>query len=916
MVTGEDEKKIQLKIAGMTCASCVSTIEKSIKNLDGVEDIVVNLGSESASVTFQPDLLDLKDIEKKITSLGYRLVNQEVDVKIGGMHCASCVMTLEKAIGRMSGVLQVSVNLNSESARVEYNPDLVTVEGIKKAIEDAGYQFLGLEGDDDFDVEAKAKAKDLRDKKQRFITGISVGIVLFVMMYMLPESIFRAWLMLITSTPAFFFTSVTIFKAAFVSLKNRTLNMDVMYAMGIGVAYISSIFGTIGILPLSFMFYDAAVMLAGFLMLGRYLEAKAKGKTSEAIKKLVGLQPKNATVIRNGREISIPAEAILVGDQVFVKPGEKIPADGVVLEGASHVDESMITGEPIPVLKKPGDKIIGGTVNKNSVLKFSAEKIGKDTVLSQIIKLVKDAQGSKPPIQKLADKAVTYFIPFVLSIAIFTFMFYLFMGFTLLHSLTILITILVVACPCALGLATPTAITVGIGRGAELGILIRNGEVLEKVNKLNVMIFDKTGTLTQGEPEVINVIVAENMEKLDFLKLVASVEKNSQHPLAEAIVLHAKQSGIILKNAQEFNTIEGKGVIARVDEKELVIGKESFLEEQGVDTTRLKKQSKEVEMQAMTVIHVAIQGKHAGFITVADKLRKNALKAIEELDKMSIIPWLVTGDNQQTALAIASKIGIKNVKAGVLPKDKADIVKRLQAEGNVVAFIGDGINDAPALVNADVGIAMGGGTDIAIESGEIIVMRDDPLDAVASIQLSKRVLNQIKLNLFWAFAYNSFLIPIAIFGIFRPELAGLVMAMSSVTVVTLSLLLKRHVPHARKIVELTAGGSKTKPKLKLNDNQEKDGMKATPKLVSSIPHHYSTKNIDKGPGQVNGNNERHVPYLQCKVCGKITPMPIHCNKPMHLESVEGKDLLVCWMGPECGKQDIPPHCGQPMQYIQ
>jgi len=819
-------------------------------------------------------------IDKVVKDLGYEVINERAIIKIGGMHCASCVSTIEKALKNVDGVIKATVNLNNEKAHVIYNPNLVAMEKIKEVIEKAGYQFLGLEGEIEEDAEKKIMEKNLREKKWRVFIGLPVGLLLFALMYYPFAPDFpKSWLLLIISTPVFIYTSYPIFKAAIMALRNRSLNMDVMYSMGIGVAFGSSLLGTLGILPVDFMFYESAVLLASFLMLGRYLEAKAKGKTSEAIKKLIGLQPKTATVIRNNEELEIPAEEILIDDLIIVKPGEKIPADGEVFEGKSYVDESMITGEPIPDYKKPGDKVVGGTINKNSIIKFKAEKVGKDTVLSQIIKLVEEAQGSKPPIQRLADKAVTYFIPTILIIAISSFFLWLFVfGETALFAITTLISILVIACPCALGLATPTAVTVGIGRGAELGILVKNGEALEKIEKLNVVMFDKTGTLTKGEPEVTNIEVFDyNM--MNLLTLVASIEKNSQHPLAEAIVKKAKESDIELKDVEDFNTFEGKGVSGIVDGREVLIGNRRFLREKGVSVDQAEKKAVELENEGKTLILIAIEGKLSGIIAIADTLKENSKKAISELKKMKLEVMMLTGDNARTANVIGKELGIDYVLAQVLPQDKSIKVKEIQKRGKVVAFVGDGINDAPALATADVGIAMGGGTDVAIESGEIVIMNDDPLDSVASIQLSKKVIQRIRQNLFWAFAYNTALVPIAagllypFFGIvFMPEFAGLAMAMSSVTVISLSLMLKKYIPPIKKI------------KIKKEYNKESE--------------------IELGK-----------PILKCQVCGEETDVPMHCGQAMHEEIIDGKKYLVCWMGPECGKQEFPEHHEKPMELI-
>ncbi len=896
----ETARKANLKISGMTCASCVATIEKSVKNLDGVLDIKVNLSTENASLEYDPNKVDLSKVEKAVNDLGYKVVNEKVDVKIGGMHCAACVATLEKAIGNIDGVSAVSANLAAEDAVVQYNTQVASIDDIKRAIEGAGYQFLGKREDFTLDAEAEAVQKSLTDKKRRALVGMGVGIVLFVMMFAWAPSEMdmdgmqlRMYVMLVIATPAFFYTSLPIFKAMFSSLKNRSLNMDVMYGMGVGVAYGASVAGTFlgGVVHelMQFMFFDSAVMLSGFLMLGRYLETRAKSRTSDAIKKLVGLQPKTATVIREGKEVTIAAEEIQVDDIILVKPGERLPADGVVKEGTSYVDESMITGEPIPVLKQVESKVVGGTINKNSVLKFSAQKVGKDTVLSQIIKLVQEAQGTKPPIQKLADRAVVWFIPVVLAIAIATFVIWLIVLGEWLNPLTRLITILVVACPCALGLATPTAVTVGIGRGAELGILIKNGEVLEKVNKLTTVIFDKTGTLTIGKPEVTDV-VTRGVPEAEFLALVAAVEKNSQHPLAEAIVRKAQNANIEISDAVDFDTVEGKGVKARTGGKLVLVGSRSYLKGNGVDTGPMATDAARLEEQAKTVVHVAIDGRVVGVVGIADTIRAHAKAAVEELHRMRIGTMMITGDNKQTARAIASQIGITDVIAEVLPQDKAAEVQKLQGYGKVVAFTGDGINDAPALARANVGIAMGGGTDVAIESGELVVMRDDPADAVAAIQLSKKVLGRIKLNLFWAFAYNVVLIPIAIFGVVAPEWAGLAMAMSSVTVVSLSLLLKRFVPPMQKRL-----GSVSMPTIPPADTVPVEAMSS---------EMASTQTQEGGP------------ILKCQECGETQPAPWHCNRPMHMEQVNGIDKFVCWMGPDCGQQDIPLHHGKPMLLVE
>lgn len=811
-----ERRKAELKIAGMVCAACTAAIEKSLKSLEGVYRADVSLGTEIAYVEYDAEKVGLIDLERAVKDAGYEVINEHVVVRVGGMVCAMCVGALEIALKKLTGVTDARVNLAAEKAYITFNPRMTSLEDIKKAIEDTGYQYLGIAGEEAVaDREKEALEKDLREKKQRIIIGFAVSLFLMALMYLPLHSIpaFHflmtvpmEYVMLIISLPVFVYVSYPIFIAAFRSLRNRSLNMDVMYAMGIGVAFLASVLGTFRIvLTPDFMFYETAIMLASFLTLGRYLEAKAKGRTSEAIKALVGLQPRKATVLRDGSEFEVPLEDVQVGDVIVVKPGEKVPADGTIIDGQSYVDESMITGEPIPVLKEKDRNLVGGTLNKNGVLKFRATKVGKDTVLAQIISLVEEAQGSRPPIQRIADRAVNYFIPTILIIAASAFIYWYFIAHnTLLFALTALISVLVVACPCALGLATPTAVTVGIGRGAELGILIRGGEVLEASEKLNAVAFDKTGTLTVGRPDVTD-IVSFGIDERELLRLAASAEKGSEHPLAEAVVRKARAEGIDLADAESFEAIPGKGVVSLVDGREVAVGNRMFFRDRGIDLpAEVLSRAEALEGQGRTAVLIGLDGRVSGVVAIADQLKDTAGEAVSELKRMNLRVVMVTGDNSKSASAVAEQVGINEVLSEVLPEDKADEVKRLQQSGNAVAFVGDGINDAPALASADVGIAIGSGTDVAIETGDIVLMRDDLLDAVAAIQLGRKVIARIKQNIFWAFAYNAALVPIAagvlypFFGItFRPELAGLAMALSSVTVVSLSLLLKRYIPPAR-----------------------------------------------------------------------------------------------------------------------
>jgi Cu+-exporting ATPase len=803
------KKNANIKISGMSCASCALNIEKSLQNLEGVDKAHVNLGTEEAIVEYDPSKLKLPRLEEAVEEAGYEVINDQVTIKIGDMSCAMCVKAIEDVLNNIDGVSNVNVNLASEKAYVTYNPKMTGISDFKNAIVDLGYQYLGVEGEETSDLEEEIRRKDLNGKRNRILVAFGFGIPLMIIMLTnIPTPIYTPYFLLLVAILPFIYVSYPIFNAAYRSLKNKNLDMDVMYSMGIGVAFVSSVLGTFSIfLTPQFIFYETALMLAGFLMLGRYLEARAKGRTSTAIKKLVGMQPKTATIVRDGVEVKIPIEDVEINDIVIVKPGEKIPADGEVVSGESYVDESAITGEPIPVLKDVGKNVVGGTINKNGALKFKAARIGKDTVLAQIINLVESAQGSKPPVQRIADKAVTYFIPTILTIAIVSFLLWYFVfGSTLLFGVTVLISILVVACPCALGLATPTAVTVGIGRGAEFGILVKNGEALEISEKLTTILFDKTGTLTIGKPEVTDIIGYE-MEETEVLRYAASVEASSEHPLGDAIVQRAKKDGLDLLEISEFNSFGGKGVKATVNEKEIIIGNRLLFSDKAIEvSTQVEGNILKLENQGKTVILMGIDGRLSCIIAVADTLKDSTVDAISGLKQMGLKVAMITGDNARTAQAIASQVGIERIISEVLPQDKSEEVKRLQDEGEVVAFVGDGINDAPALAQSDVGIAIGSGTDIAIESGDIVLIKDDLMDSVSGIQISKKVMGRIKQNLFWAFAYNVILIPVAAgilyhpFGItFRPEYAGLAMALSSVTVISLSLMLKGYIPPAKKI---------------------------------------------------------------------------------------------------------------------
>lgn len=793
-----------IKITGMKCASCVKAIEFAIKDHEGVEEVTVNLATETARVKYEPSKISIEKIIETIESIGYGVVKNDktVTFKIGGMTCVSCVKTIETVVGELFGVKEITVNLPVETATVTYDPEVSSVDDIKRVIEDAGYHFRGIESDEEGEEEV---GKHITEMRKKLFLAAGIGITLIILTYGkfigLPHLPYMNWIQFFLATPVMFYSGRSIFGAGVRALSHKTLNMDVMYSMGVGSAYIASVLSTLGFLPNEYLFYETSVLLLAFLLLGRSLEAIAKGRTSEAIKKLTGLQAKTAVVVRDGKESKVLVEDVRVGDIVLVKPGEKIPVDGVTIEGESYVDQSMVTGEPVPDLKKAGDEVVGATINKNSFLKIKATRIGKDTVLAQIIKLVEEAIGTRPPIQRLADKIVTYFIPVVLTVAVTSFLYWYFIADApVLFAFTTLVAVLVIACPCAFGLATPTALTVGMGKGAELGMLIKNGEALEVARKVKVVIFDKTGTLTKGNPEVTDVL-SFNGSEAEVLEIATIAEKRSEHPLAEAVVRKAEAEQISVKEPEKFEIIEGKGVIASHNGDRILVGSRRLLVQNGLAVDEIEDSLQKLEMEAKTAILVASNSNVMGIIGIADTLKDSSAEAVERLHRMGKKVAMITGDNRSTADAIASKLGIDTVLAEVLPHQKAEEVRRLQTEGEKIAFVGDGINDAPALAQADLGIAIGSGTDIAIESGEIVLMKNDLKDVVAAIQLSGKTLNKIKQNLFWAMIYNAMLIPAAagllypFFDIyFRPEWAGAAMALSSVSVVTNSLLMKNYKP--------------------------------------------------------------------------------------------------------------------------
>jgi len=805
-------ERIDLPIVGMSCASCASTIQRGLSGLKGVSKANVNFATSKATVLFEPRLVKPEDFISSVKKSGYEVGTASLEIPIQGMECASCVQAIEKALQRTNGVVRASVNLATGKAKVEYLPSETSFAELKKSIESTGYKVLEVSSKEEVeDVERIIREKEYKKLKIKFLIGAVLGLIIFLgsMRHWFPwvpallSDYFVLWAI---ATPVQFWIGWQFYRGAWGSFRHRNADMNTLIAVGTSAAYLYSVAATL--LPSFFekggirpeVYFDTSALIIVLILLGKLLEARAKGQTSEAIKKLMGLQAKTARVIRNGREQDIPVEEVLVGDFVLVRPGEKISVDGIVEEGKSAVDESMITGESIPVKKMPGDEVIGATINKTGSFKFKATKVGKDTALAQIIKLVQDAQGSKAPIQRLADVISGYFVPIVISIALATFVIWFNFGPSpvLTFALLNFVAVMIIACPCALGLATPTAVMVGTGKGAEKGILIKGGESLETAHKLNTIVFDKTGTLTKGEPEVTDIITANGSSEEEVLKFTASAEKASEHPLGEAIIKRANERRLVLEEPKDFKAIEGQGIEATVDGKSVLVGNLKLMNERMIDVGVLKRQAEELAGEGKTPIYVSLNGKTSGLIAVADILKENSIQAVKRLKNLGLEVVMLTGDNRKTAEAIARKAEIDRVLSEVLPEDKVHEIKRLQSKGMKVAMVGDGINDAPALAQADVGIAIGSGTDVAMEASDITLIKGDLNGVVSAIGLSKKTIRVIKQNLFWAFFYNILGIPIAagvlypIFGVLlNPIFASAAMAFSSVSVVSNSLRLRR-----------------------------------------------------------------------------------------------------------------------------
>lgn len=884
--------KESIKISGMSCAACAARIEKGLKQIEGVDSANVNYAMERATVEFDDSLVQPQQLEEVVKKLGYKVIREkaadagQANLKISGMSCAACSARIEKKLNSIDGVKLANINLSTEKASISYDPGRIKVGDMISAIQALGY---GAEKIEDISSvqEKEQKETEIRDMRTFLLASAILSFPLVAAMLMsifkidIPALAFlhNQYFQLIVATPVQFVIGARFYKQAFYALRSGSANMDVLIVMGTSAAYFFSLYNIFfEVVPAGMMkdlYFEASAIIITLILLGKYLEVVAKGKTSEAIKKLAELQAKTARVIRQGREEDIPIEEVQLGDIVVVRPGEKVPVDGKIIEGNSSLDESMLTGESLPTDKKAGDLVYGATINKFGVFKFEATRVGKDTALAQIIKMVEDAQGSKAPIQKIADQVAGVFVPIVLVIAVVTFLVWYLGGAGINKALISSVAVLVIACPCALGLATPTAIMVGTGKGAENGILIKGGEHLEMAYKVNAVVLDKTGTITKGQPEVTDVISLGLLDESSILRLASRAEKSSEHPLGVAIYEKGKQLYGQINDPDSFEAMPGMGVKAVIDAQEIYVGTRKLMLARGIATEPIESAITSLEDQGKTAMLMAMNGKLESILAVADTLKDSSQEAIADLLNMGIEVYMITGDNQRTANAIARQVGISNVLAEVLPENKAQEVEKLQAMGKTVAMVGDGINDAPALATADIGMAMGTGTDVAMEAADITLMRGDLRTIPASIRLSRQTMKKIKQNLFWAFIYNIIGIPFAALGMLNPIIAGGAMAFSSVSVVTNSLSLKRYNP-TKSAVQFTNVKEwanqkwvyKNEPQPVNDKNKDGGAMMAYETKILNVEGmscNHCVNSVKKSVGSLSGISEVDVDLVSKKV---------------------------------------------------
>ncbi|MEW6667936.1 MAG: heavy metal translocating P-type ATPase [Thermodesulfobacteriota bacterium] len=809
------DSTVTIPVTGMTCANCAINIERALRKVAGVSGASVNFGTEQATVSYDPQQVPLKGLMEAVEAAGYGVARASVEIPVTGMTCANCALAIERTLGKkVPGVVRAAVNLATERASVEYVPGLATLEDLVLAIEKAGYGAVlpeeALQGED---AELAARQAEVRNQTRKFLVGVVFALPLFLLsmgrdfglLGNWSHAPWVNWLFLALATPVQFYTGWDYYTGGWKSLRNRSANMDVLVAMGSSVAYVYSLFLLLVPGFGSHVYFETSAVIITLIKLGKMLESRTKGRTGRAIRKLMGLRPKTAVILVDGMESTVPLSQVKVGDRVIVRPGEAIPVDGVVLEGESSVDESMLTGESMPVDKRPGQGVAAGTINGEGLLRFEATKVGKDTALARIIRMVQEAQGSKAPVQALADRVAGVFVPGIIGVALAVFVLWWAVGGQFVPAMVRLVAVLVIACPCALGLATPTAIMAGTGKGAENGVLFKNSEALELATRLDTIVLDKTGTITVGKPAVTDLWTPASspLTREDILRLAASAERGSEHPLGRAIVQEAESRGIALLEPESFRASKGHGVQAGVGGREVMVGRPDWFPEMGISLAGMDGRIQSLQDQGMTVMVVVADRKPAGLIAEADRLKPEAAEAVRQLHAEGLRPVMLTGDNRQTAEAIASQVGIGEVIAEVLPEDKAARIKDLQRAGRKVGMVGDGINDAPALAQADVGLAIGTGTDVAIETGDVVLAGGQLTGVSRAIRLSRATMRTIRQNLFWAFFYNVVLIPVAAGVLYpfeilpyflrdlHPILAALAMAMSSVTVVTNSLRLSK-----------------------------------------------------------------------------------------------------------------------------